>query len=180
MTVRFFGGFNYTESDLANMGDAGYSKGVPMGGDISNSGDKSPTFMASALMDPEGGSLDRLQIVKGWANTDGTLGETVYNVKWSGNRTLDANGKVAAISNSVNTEDATWDNATGSIELTAFWIDPDFDSSLEAFYYVRVLEIPTPRWTLYDKVRFGVEMDKEVPMTSQQRAYTSPIWYTTK
>lgn len=180
MTVRFFGGFNYTESDLANMVDAGYSKGVPMGGDISNSGDKSPTFMASALMDPEGGSLDRLQIVKGWANTDGTLGETVYNVKWSGNRTLDANGKVAAISNSVNTEDATWDNATGSIELTAFWIDPDFDSSLEAFYYVRVLEIPTPRWTLYDKVRFGVEMDKEVPMTSQQRAYTSPIWYTTK
>lgn len=180
MKVRFFGGFDYSEGDLENMVDNGYAKGVPMGGDISNANDKAPTFMMHALMDPEGGSLDRIQIVKGWVNADGTLAEKVYDVKWSGDRVMDANGKVPAITNTVNTDDATWDNASGSIELKAFWTDPNFDPALEAFYYVRVLEIPTPRWTLYDKVRFNIEMNDEVPLTAQQRAYTSPIWYSPK
>ena len=176
--VRFFGGFDYKESDLDNLVDAGYSKGVPMGGDIHNTDERSPTFMVYVLMDPEGGSLDRVQIVKGWANANGSLNEKVYDVKWSGDRKIDANEKVPAIINSVNLNDATWDNATGATELSAVWTDPDFDPSLEAFYYARVLEIPTPRWTLYDKLKYGIEdMIDDVPLTTQQRAYTSPIWY---
>lgn len=177
MTVRFFGGFEYTEADLENLVDSGYNKGVPMGGDITNTNGNAPTFMAHAIMDPESGSLDRLQIVKGWANADGTLDEQVYDVKWSGDRAVDANGKVPAIANTVNLEDASWDNASGAVELKVVWTDPDFDPSLEAFYYVRVLEIPTARWTLFDKLKYNIEMDEEVPMTIQQRAYTSPIWY---
>lgn len=181
MTVRFFGGFDYTEADLEHLVDAGYEKGVPMGGDLSKNGDKAPTFMAHALMDPDGGSLDRLQIVKGWANADGTLDEKVYDVKWSGDRTTDEHGKVPAISNSVNIADGTWDNSSGAVELKAVWTDPDFDSNLEAFYYIRVLEIPTPRWTLYDKLKYNIEeLSDEVPLTIQQRAYTSPIWYSPK
>lgn len=181
MSVRFFGGFDYTEADLENLVDNGYDKGVPMGGDIVNNGDKAPTFMAQALMDPDSGSLDRIQIVKGWANADGTLGEKVYDVKWSGDRAAGENGKVPAITNSVNLDDASWDNSTGAVELKTVWTDPDFDPSLEAFYYVRVLEIPTARWTLYDKLKYNIEdMSDEIPLTIQQRAYTSPIWYSVK
>lgn len=181
MQLRFFGGFNYNDDDLNNLVDAGYNKGVPMGGDIKNAGSKTPTFMTYALMDPEGGSLDRVQIVKGWANADGSLSEKVYDVIWSGDREINANEKVPAIANTVNLEDATWDNSTGSTELKAVWVDPDFDPSLEAFYYLRVIEIPTPRWTLYDKLRFDIkDMSEEVPMTAQQRGYTSPIWYSPK
>jgi len=113
-------------------------------------------------MDPEGGSLDRIQIVKGWANSDGTLGEKVYDVKWSGDRKVDANGKVPSVGNTVNLEDATWDNSIGATELRAVWTDTDFDPALEAFYYVRVIEIPTPRWTLYDKLRYGAELGPEI------------------
>ena len=181
MQVRFFGGFDFTESDLNNLVNAGYSKGVPMGGDLNNAGDKSPTFMAYALMDPEGGSLDRVQIVKGWANADGSLEEKVYDVIWSGDRKIDAKGKVPAVGNNVNLADATWDNSIGATELKAVWTDPDFNAELEAFYYVRVIEIPTPRWTLYDKIRYDIkDMSEEVPMTAQQRGYTSPIWYSPK
>ncbi len=180
MQVRFFGGWDYQASDLDNLVDAGYDKGVPMGGDITNGEDKSPSFMVYALMDPEGGSLDRMQIVKGWANADGSLDEKVYDIKWSGDRKIDENGKVPSVGNSVNLEDGTWDNSIGATELKAVWTDPDFDANLEAFYYVRVIEIPTPRWTLYDKLRYGAELSDEVPLTNTERAYTSPIWYSPK
>ena len=180
MTVRFFGSFDYAESDLENMVDNGYDKGVPMGRDIANANGKSPSFMIHAVMDPEGGSLDRVQVVKGWANADGTLGEKVYDVDWSGDRKIGDDGKLPAVPNTVSLEDGSWDNKTGSTELKTFWTDPDFDPELESFYYVRVIEIPTPRWTLYDVLKYKIEMDEEVPMTAQQRAYTSPIWYSPK
>lgn len=178
MKVRFFGGWDFTKADMA--GDwvtAGYDRGVPMGGDLTDGADKTPSFIVHAMMDPDGGSLDRVQIVKGWVNADGTTDEKVYDVVWSGDRAVGEDGKVPLVPNTVNTEDATWDNSTGSTELSAVWTDPEFDSTLDAFYYVRVIEIPTPRWTLYDKVNMGSEMDEEVPMTMTQRAYTSPIWY---
>ena len=181
MKVRFFGGWDYNEKDLSDdMAKLGYEKGVPMGGDLSKGEGKSPTFMVYALMDPEGGSLDRIQIVKGWLNEDGSLDEKVYDVVWSGERTPGADGKLPSVGNSVNIEDATWDNSIGSTELKQVWTDPDFDANLEAFYYVRVLEIPTPRWTLFDKVNYGAELSDEVPLTSTERAYTSPIWYSPK
>lgn len=177
MQIRFFGGWDYTDIDLTNLVDAGYEKGVPMGGDLNNAGSKSPSFMVYTLMDPENGSLDRIQVIKGWANSDGTLGEKVYDVVWSGDRKADANGKVPSVGNSVNLEDATWDNSIGATELKAVWTDPDFDPTLEAFYYVRVLEIPTPRWTLYDKIQYHAKLSEEVPLTQTERGYTSPIWY---
>jgi len=136
--------------------------------------------MVYTLMDPENGSLDRIQIVKGWANADGTLNEKVYDVVWSGDRKMDGNGKVPSIGNSVNLENATWDNSIGATELKAVWTDEDFDPALEAFYYVRVIEIPTPRWTLYDVINYGAVMSDEVPMTQTERGYTSPIWYSPK
>ena len=177
MKVRFFGGYDFSDADLeGDWVTAGYEKGVPMGGDLTAS-DKAPSFIVQSSMDPEGGSLDRIQIVKGWANADGTLGEKVYDVDWAGDRSADENGKVPSVGNSVNVEDATWDNSIGAVELKKVWTDPDFDPSVEAFYYVRTIEIPTPRWTLYDKVRLGAELSEEVPLTAQQRAYSSPIWY---
>lgn len=178
MKVRFFGGWDFNKADMA--GDwvaAGYERGVPMGGDLTNGADKTPSFIVHAMMDPDGGSLDRVQIVKGWVNADGIADEKVYDVVWSGDRAVGEDGKVPMVPNTVNTEDATWDNSTGATELSAVWTDPDFDSTQDAFYYVRVIEIPTARWTLYDKVNLGAEMDEEVPMTITQRGYTSPIWY---
>ena len=180
MKVRFFGGYDYTEADLeGDWVSTGYSKGVPMGGNLTAS-EIAPSFIVHAIMDPEGGSLDRIQIVKGWANDDGSLEEKVFDVVWAGSRYLNSNGKLPAVKNTVNLEDATWDNNTGSTELMKVWTDPDFDPTLEAFYYVRVLEIHTPRWTLYDKVNLGAEVGDEVQLTTQERAYTSPIWYTPK
>ena len=178
MTVRFFGGWDYNNADL--NGDyvaQGYAKGVPMGGDLNKGAEKKPTFMVYALMDPNGGSLDRIQIVKGWLQSDGTTAEKVFDVAWSGDRVPGADGKVPAVGNSVNVEDGTWDNSIGSAELKTLWTDPEFDPKLEAFYYVRVLEIPTPRWTLYDKLQYGAELSDEVPLFNTERAYTSPIWY---
>jgi len=181
MKVRFFGGWDFNAEDMeGDFVAKGYQNGVPMGGDLKNAGDKKPTFMLYALMDPEGGSLDRIQIVKGWANNDGTLGEKVYDVTWSGDRKVNANGKVPSVGNTVNLEDASWDNSIGATELKAVWTDADFDPALEAFYYVRVIEIPTPRWTLYDKIRYGAKLSEDIPVTSTERAYTSPIWYTPK
>jgi hypothetical protein len=136
--------------------------------------------MVYALMDPENGSLDRIQIVKGWANKDGSLGEKVYDIVWSGGRKVDDQGKVPSVGNSVNLKDATWDNSIGATELKGVWTDEDFDPALEAFYYVRVIEIPTPRWTLYDKLRYGAELSKDIPLTQTERGYTSPIWYSPK
>ena len=144
-----------------------------MGGDLSQPPtSKSPTFLIAALKDPMGANLDRVQIVKGWMDAGGQLQEKVTDVVWSGSRKPGKNGKLPAVGNTVNLSDATYENTIGASELIAAWKDPSFDPALRAFYYVRVLEIPTPRWTLYDSVRYRVKMDSKVPMVEQQRAYT--------
>jgi hypothetical protein len=180
MMVRFFGGWDYTDADLNSRQPvfAGYAKGVPMGGDLTAApAGKAPTFMAYAVRDPIGANLDRIQIVKGWK--DGKeLKEKVYDVAWSGDRKIGANGKLPPVGNTVNVVTASWTNTIGAPELGVVWTDPDFDPEQRAFYYVRVLEIPTPRWSLYDAVRFDVEHPEGAPTSTQERAYTSPIWYT--
>jgi len=181
MTVRFFGGWNFTAEDIETRLPAGvgYAKGVPMGGDLRKApGGKSPSFLVAALKDPYSGNLDRIQIVKGWLNKAGKTEEKVYDVVWSDDRKLGADGKLPPVGNTVNVEKAIWKNTIGSTELISVWTDPEFDASLSAFYYARVIEIPTPRWTAYEALRFGVKMTPNVPMTTQERAYTSPIWYT--
>jgi hypothetical protein len=182
MTVRFFGGWHYNDQDIAaNLADNGYSKGVPMGGTLeSKDGNDTPSFIVAAMQDPEGGSLDRVQVVKGWLNKDGSLSEKVYDVVWAGDRKINAQGKLPSVGNTVNLTDASWDNSIGAAELTTLWKDPDFNAELEAFYYVRVIEIPTPRWTLYDKLRFDAKFDESVKLINTERAYTSPIWYSPK
>jgi hypothetical protein len=181
MVVRFFGGWDFDAKDSQNrnLAAVGYEKGVPMGGDLLQApSGKSPTFLVAALKDPTGANLDRVQVVKGWLDANNNVQEKVYDVVWSGDRKRGANGKVPAVGNTVDMKTATWANTIGAAELITAWKDPDFDAFLKAFYYVRVLEIPTPRWTLYDCVRFGITMDPKIPMVEQQRAYTSPIWYT--
>jgi len=178
MTVRFFGGFGFEEGDVADLVKAGYAKGVPMGGDLPASPDgKAPTFLIAAMKDPEGANLDRVQVIKGWLGADGKTYEKVYDVKWSGDRTPGADGKLPPVGNTVDVKTATYQNSIGAPELVVSWSDPDFDPKLKAVYYVRVLEIPTPRWTDYDTVRFKSTMPAKVPMTLQERAFTSPIWY---
>jgi len=181
MIVRFFGGWDFDARDAQTRmpAEAGYSKGVPMGGDLLQApAGKSPTFIAAALKDPLSGNLDRIQIVKGWVDAKGALQEKVYDVVWSGDRKAGADGKLPPVGNTVDVENAIWTNTIGAPELIAAWKDPDFDPKLPAFYYARVIEIPTPRWTAYDQKRFGIKMDAKVPMTVTERAYTSPIWYT--
>jgi len=180
MLVRFFGGWEFTKTDAQSRlpGGIGYAKGVPMGGDLrkGRSG-QSPSFLVAAMKDPMSGNLDRIQVVKGWMEKDGSLKEKVYDVVWSGDRKPGANGKLPPVGNTVDVENATWSNSIGAPELIAVWSDPDFDPAEAAFYYARVIEIPTPRWTAYEAKRYGVTMPPEVPMTIQERAYTSPIWY---
>lgn len=181
MGLRFFGGWEFTDDDLRTRNPAvvGYSKGVPMGGDLRpNEGDGAPSFLLAALRDPIGANLDRMQVIKGWMDADGELHEKVYDVAWSDGREMDANGKVPAVGNTVDIDSASWSNTIGAAELTSVWTDPDFDPSEPAFYYVRVLEIPTPRWVLYDKLRYGIELPAEAQLVHQERAYSSPIWYT--
>ncbi len=181
MVVRFFAGWDFDNKDAQtpNLAAVGYKKGVPMGGDLQPApSGKSPTFLVAALKDPIGANLDRVQVVKGWLDSKGEVQEKVYDVAWGGSRKLGANGKLPAVGNTVDMKTATYSNTIGAPELITTWKDPEFNASLKAFYYVRVLEIPTPRWTLYDAVRFGITMDPKVPMVEQQRAYTSPIWYT--
>jgi hypothetical protein len=180
ITVRFFGGWDFDSDDLRNRQPAfiGYEKGVPMGGDLKPApGDQAPTFMAIALRDPIGANLDRIQIVKGWMDKRGKLHEKVYNVAWSEGRELDADGKLPPVGNTVDIEAANWTNTIGASELAAIWTDPDFDAEQSAFYYLRILEIPTPRWVLYDKLRLGAEIPEDTELVHQERAYTSPIWY---
>lgn len=181
MIVRFFGGWDFTDADAKTRlpANAGYAKGVPMGGDLSNApAGKAPTFLVAAAKDPYSGNLDRIQIIKGWLNQDGKTEEKVYDVVWSDDRTPGVDGKLPPVGNTVDVENATWSNSIGAPELIAVWQDPDFDPSQRAFYYARVIEIPTPRWTAYEAKRFHIDMSDEVPMTTQERAYTSPIWYT--
>jgi hypothetical protein len=181
MLVRFFGSFDFDANDAHTRSPAlaGYAKGVPMGGDLrAAQAGKAPTFLVAALKDPIGANLDRFQIVKGWLTKDGALEEKVYDVAWSGDRKPGANGKVPSVGSTVDVANATWTNTIGAPELIAVWKDPDFDPTQRAFYYGRVIEIPTPRWTAYDAKYFSVRMPPEVPMTTTERAYTSPIWYT--
>jgi len=181
MMVRFFGGWDFVEADAQSRlpADIGYSKGVPMGGDLANRpAGKSPTFLVAALKDPLSGNLDRIQIVKGWLDERGNRHERVYDVAWSGDRRLGSDGDLPPVGNTVDVANATWTNTIGASELITVWSDPDFAADLPAVYYARVIEIPTPRWTAYDAMRFGIKMSPEVPMVTQERVYTSPIWYT--
>ena len=182
MVVRFFGGWDFVEADASNRlpAEIGYTKGVPMGGDLFDApAGEAPTFLVAAVKDPYSGNLDRIQIVKGWVDAAGETHEKVYDVVWADadRRQPGADGKLPAVGNTVDVANTTWTNTIGDPELMAVWTDPDFDPSLRSFYYARVIEIPTPRWTAYDANRFGVSMPDEVWMTIQERAYTSPIWY---
>jgi hypothetical protein len=181
ITVRFFGGWDFTNDDTKTRlpANAGYAKGVPMGGDLRDAPTgKAPTFLVAAAKDPYSGNLDRIQIIKGWLGEDGKTEERVYDVVWSGDRKPGADGKVPPVGHTVDVKNATWSNSIGAPELIAVWEDPDFDPDQRAFYYARVIEIPTPRWTAYEAKRFNIEMSDGVPMMTQERAYTSPIWYT--
>jgi hypothetical protein len=181
MVVRFFGGWDFEPRDAHNRIPArvGYAKGVPMGGDLTNAPPgKAPTFLVAALKDPIGASLDRVQIVKGWLDKDGKLHEKVHDVAWSGTRQPDATGKLPPVGSTVDVANATWTNTIGAPELIAVWKDPAFDPTEPAFYYGRVIEIPTPRWTAYDTKRFGVKPLPGTAMTVAERGFTSPIWYT--
>jgi hypothetical protein len=182
IAVRFFGGWEFEAKDAQSRAPAivGYTRGVPMGGDLSAApAGKAPTFLIAALRDPIGANLDRYQIIKGWLDAKGELHERIYDVAVSDGRSIGADGRCnTAVGNTVDVENATWSNTIGAPELIAVWKDPDFDAKQRAFYYGRVIEIPTPRWTAYDAKRFGVTMPEEVPMTTTERAYTSPIWYT--
>ncbi|QIE40827.1 DUF3604 domain-containing protein [Rhodobacteraceae bacterium SC52] len=181
ITVRFFGGYDFAQSDLRTreVSAVGYLKGVPMGADLTAAPEgKSPTFLVAALRDPIGANLDRVQIVKGWLDADGTTHEKVYDVAWSDDREPNSDGKIPAVGSTVDPATATWTNTIGAAELISVWQDPDFDAAQRAFYYARVLEIPTPPWYLYDAVRLGSDVPDAAPQEQQERAYTSPIWYT--
>ena len=183
MLVRFWGGWEFEPSDAASRlpGEVGYTKGVPMGADLpSRPEGAAPTFLVAALKDPYSGNLDRIQIIKGWVDGQGKTHEKVYDVVWADADRMqpDADGRLPAVGNTVDVSKATWTNTIGDPELITVWQDRAFDPSQRAFYYARVIEIPTPRWTAYDQVRFGIKMPDDVPMTTQERAYTSPIWYT--
>ena len=181
MRVRLFGGFDLDEADAFSndMATLGYSKGVPMGGDLTKapSGD-APTFLLAALRDPDGANLDRIQVIKGWLDKDGELHERIYDVAASDGREIVDGHVTLKVGSTVDLSTATYANTIGEVALTAGWTDPDFDPAEMSFYYARVIEIPTPRWTAYDVVRLGAEFPEGVPMVLQERAYTSPIWYT--
>jgi hypothetical protein len=181
MVVRFFGGWEFEAKDAHDRMPAsiGYAKGVPMGGDLRQApAGKAATFLVGALKDPIGANLDRVQIIKGWLDAKGEVHEQVFDVAWSGDRKPDAKtGKVPSVGSTVDVENATWTNTIGAPELIAVWKDPGFDPSQRAFYYARVIEIPSPRWTAYDAKRFGNKPLPGTRMTITERAYTSPIWY---
>ncbi len=181
MMVRFFGGWEFTDADIANRNPAfaGYKKGVPMGGDLlPPTANGPPSFMVYALRDPIGGNLDRIQIIKGWLDSKGNTHEKVYDVAWSGDRAPGADGKLPAVGNTVDASTANFTNTIGASELATVWADPDFDPDQSAFYYARVIEIPTPRWSTFEALRFGIPIPEGAPVSTQERAYTSPIWYT--
>jgi len=182
MTVRFFGGWNFENTDVLrpNYVDIGYNEGVPMGGELSKAPTgKSPVFLILAAKDPMGANLDRVQIVKGWLDAEGQAHEKVFDAALSGNRGVNPQtGKAPDISSTVDIETATYTNSVGSAQLATVWRDPEFDRDSRAFYYLRVLEIPTPRWTTYDSAYYGSDLPTKVPAEIQERAYTSPIWFT--
>ena len=185
MKVRVFAGWDFNANDLNRFDFAryGYNNGVPMGGDLVAGSDsnKAPSFLIRALRDPDWANLDRVQIIKGWVDAEGKTHERIYDVSVSDDRKIDADGRSRTpVGSTVNVEQAYYDNSIGAVALDGFWQDPEFDASQRAFYYVRVLEIPTPRWTTYDAKHFNVKLPDDVPASIQERAYTSPIWYTPK
>lgn len=182
MTVRFFGGFSFESADASsnNLVPIGYQKGVPMGGVISSPDKKqAPTFLIAAMKDPFSANLDRIQVVKGWLDDKGRTHEKIYNVVWGDahRRKLSRKGKLPPVGNTVDIKNASWRDTIGDAQLSTFWSDPDFDPAQPSFYYLRVLEIPTPRWPVYDAKRYGVELPKNAKTIIQERAYSSPIWY---
>ncbi len=180
--LRFFGGWNYPQNVIADdeFVSRAYAGGVPMGQDLPKKpgSSKAPTFAVWALKDPESGNLDRIQIIKGFINKWGRTDEKIYDVALSDDRKADADGNIPPVGNTVNAKKATYTNNIGDTQLSAVWTDPDFDPAVKAVYYVRVLEIPTPRWTTYDSVRSGLPVPEGIPATIQERAWSSPIWYT--
>ncbi|MDM9630124.1 DUF3604 domain-containing protein [Robiginitalea aurantiaca] len=176
--LRVFGGFDFVTEDLGTILESGYGKGVPMGGDLKDAvAGKRIAFMIHAKKDPNWANLDRIQVVKGWLE-NGKKMEKVYDVAWSGDRKPDAKGKIASVGNTVDLTDGSFTNTIGEPELSVLWYDPDFDPELAAFYYVRVLEIPSPTWILYDKVKYGIsDVADDAPLVQQERAWSSPIWY---
>jgi hypothetical protein len=181
MRVRMFAGYDFSAEDAQrnNMAELGYARGVPMGGDLAKGPKgKSPTLMLAANRDPDGANLDRIQVVKGWMDASKQIQEKVYDVAVSDGRTIKNGAVTSKVGSTVNLKTATYTNTIGAGQLMATWTDPDFDPKQQAFYYVRVIEIPTPRWTAFDQVRLGSKMPDDVPMVLQERAYTSPIWYT--
>ena len=180
--VRVFGGWEFDASalDRPDFAQFGYAHGVPMGGDLTGAEDgQAPAFLVHALRDPDGANIDRIQVIKGWLDADGKTHEKIYDIACADERSIDLNGRCnQPVGNTVNVAEASYTNAIGDASLDAYWQDPDFDQSQRAFYYVRVLEIPTPRWTAYDANFFGVELKEGDSGIIQERAYTSPIWYT--
>ena len=179
ITVRFFGGWGFEARDASSphLGDIGYSKGVPMGGDLTGAPDaKAPSFLVRAVKDPDGANLDRVQVIKGWMSADGQVHERVFDVALADGRKI--RRRIKPVGSTVNVADASYKNSIGDPELATVWQDRDFDASQAAFYYVRVLEIPTPRWPAFDARHFGItDLRDDIVMVSQERAYTSPIWY---
>jgi len=178
--VRFFGGWDFSADDVKSPGfvKAGYARGVPMGGDLKAGAGKAPTFMVAASKDPKSGNLDRIQIVKGWLDAKGVQHEKVYDVTWSGERKPDpTTGRLPPVGDTVDAKTAQYTNSIGAAELSATWTDPGFDPAVRAFYYARVIEIPTPRWSTRDAVHLGMPLPKGLPVSIQERAWTSPIWY---
>ena len=177
MAVRFFGGWHYPR-DLLQRQDwmaLAEQQGVPMGGDLPTDDAAAPSFAVWAIRDPESGNLDRIQIIKGWVDEAGKSHEKIFDVAWSGKRRIDNAGNLPAVGNTVDAATASYDNSIGAEQLSAVWSDPEFDPSLEAFYYARVIEIPTPRWTTFDAVQLGIPAPE--PVSLQERAVTSAIWY---
>ena len=168
-------------ADLPAIVDLPETRPEPLARDVSSL--RSPTFLVAALKDPIGGNLDRIQIIKGWVDGDDQLQERIYDIAVSDGRTIEADGRCRTpVGNTVDVANATWHNSIGDTELISVWKDPEFDPRLRAFYYVRVLEIPTPRWPAYDAKHYGIDpqemIDAGVPLSAQERAYTAPIWYT--
>ena len=180
--LRFFGGWDFIDADLKrDWVRAGYQRGVPMGGDLKPADGSAPRFIISALKDPMGGNLDRIQVIKGWADASGKMHEKIFDVVWSdpARRTL-AGGKLTPVGDTVDLATASYTNSIGAAQLITLWRDPEFDPRVRAFYYLRVLEIPTPSWPAYDAVRFKYRLSPDVKAKAQERAYTSPIWYSPK
>jgi hypothetical protein len=182
MTVRLFGGWDFTAADLkGDLAKAGYARGVPMGGELQGGKGTAPSFIVSAMKDPIGANLDRVQVVKGWIDKAGKAQEKVFDVVWSDmDKRRPVGGKVPAVGDTVDVASASYKNSIGAATLATVWRDPEFDPAQRAFYYVRVIEIPTPSWPAFDALRYKIKLAPEMRVKQQERAYTSAIWYSPK